>query len=301
MPRRVHHGLPRRRARARCSWSSSAHVATDPHDSRSARLARCSTSAAAPSSASPRSRSACTGARPNSQPRSSRSCRRARPTTHAGRRPGAGSCASVCSTESCRCAAISARSSDRMRSLRSSTSAFHSRQSHGPKIRRQAAEHHGHRQQSLADGVRTRPAWRGTRPTPLDDERAADDDPDDRRGVASRSGRVAAVRAALAPDELADELVDRPTAAADDQRGAHGREHDRPQRPRRGTRARSTATTAARPSATAPSAATCTESSRERSPPTTVTGRERRPSAREEEPARGVQRRRRRRRRRRAR
>ena len=82
--------------------------------------------------ASPRSRSAWPGARPNSQARSSRSWLRARPTTRADRRPGAGSRARVWSTESCRCAAISARSSERMRSLRSSTSAVHSRQSQGP-------------------------------------------------------------------------------------------------------------------------------------------------------------------------
>ena len=34
---------------------------------------------------------------------------------------------------------------------------------------------------------------------------------------------------ALPSDQLADQLVDRATAASDDQRGAHGREHERPE------------------------------------------------------------------------
>ena len=199
---------------------------------------RCSTSAAAASRASPRSRSARAGARPNSHERSSRSWLRARPTTARGSSARRWMSASVWRTESCRCAAISARSSERMRSLRSSTSAFQSRQSHGPKIRPSPPR-------MTATASRPWPTARNApwvarnAPTPATTSAPPTTTRSDRRGV-GRARVVALRHTSLAPDELADQLVDRSPAPADDQGGAHGREHDRPEAARRRTRARST-------------------------------------------------------------
>ena len=87
-------------------------------------------------------------------------------------------------------------------------------------------EDHRHREEALAEGAER--TLRGQeRAHSGDDERAADDDPQDRRGLGCL--RVVARRAPVAAYELADELVDRATAATDDQRGAHRREHDRPE------------------------------------------------------------------------
>ena len=72
------------------------------------------------------------------------------------RRPRAGSSArrwisaSVCSTESCRCAASSARSCERMRSARSSASPRTSRSHHGARISASRDEHDHDRQQHVA-------------------------------------------------------------------------------------------------------------------------------------------------------
>ena len=89
---------------------------------------------------SPRGRRRATRPQPNpggtppsrSQPRNSRSCMRASRTTSRGSSARRCTSASVCNTESCRCAATSARSSERMRSRRSETSWFTSCQRPGP-------------------------------------------------------------------------------------------------------------------------------------------------------------------------
>src|SRR5215217_253190 len=96
-------------------------------------LWRCSTREAIASTAGRRRPSCGTGAR-YSQARSSRSWRRARPTT-SGEASVRWIRARVCSTESCRWAAISARASERMRPRRSSASWLASRVAQGPKIR----------------------------------------------------------------------------------------------------------------------------------------------------------------------
>ncbi len=72
--------------------------------------------------------------RPDSHARSSRSWRRARPATSRGSDERFCISASVCSTESCRCAAISARSCERMRSARSVDRERTSRMIQGAKI-----------------------------------------------------------------------------------------------------------------------------------------------------------------------
>ena len=72
---------------------------------------------------------------PNSQARSSRSCLRARVATRRSSPAWRCSRASVCSTESCRCAATSARSCARTRSDRSAPSSRTSRTTHGPSSR----------------------------------------------------------------------------------------------------------------------------------------------------------------------
>ena len=79
-----------------------------------------STSLAAVSSAAASGRRLAVGrGAPDSHARSSRSWRRARAATSRGSSERCCTRASVCSTESCRCAAISARSCERMRSARS--------------------------------------------------------------------------------------------------------------------------------------------------------------------------------------
>ena len=162
VPRRVHHGLTRRQHQ-RLHVVVEGALAHRPAPVSIGTPSRCSTSAAAPSIASPRSRSACTGARPNSQARSSRSCRRASPTTHAGRRRGAGS-----SRGSAAPSRAGARPSRRARRsgcarLRSSTSACHRRQSHGPEDETRARRSRRRPPRVPDRRRRTRPAWRGTR------------------------------------------------------------------------------------------------------------------------------------------
>ena len=100
-----------------------------------------STSAAAAASASVRPavrRIGAPGRRyppgPYSQVRSSRSCPRASRATSRGESDWRWISARVCSTESCRCAAISARSASRMRSRRSSPRSRTSRTHHGTVI-----------------------------------------------------------------------------------------------------------------------------------------------------------------------
>ena len=92
---------------------------------------RSSTAAAAASTAATRRRPARSCGLPKSQVRSSRSWLRARRTDSAWSLERWIS-ASVCSTESCRCAATSARSSERMRSRRSSPSWRVRRSTSGP-------------------------------------------------------------------------------------------------------------------------------------------------------------------------
>ena len=82
------------------------------------------------------------GARPsNSQERSSRSCGRASCMTACGSSARRWIRASVCSTESCTRAAMSARSSARTRACRSSTRSRAIRSHHGPSSSTIAADH----------------------------------------------------------------------------------------------------------------------------------------------------------------
>ena len=90
-----------------------------------------STSAAARSSAPATLSCPDSPGRRSSQLRSSRSWRRARPATSRGSPARFWISASVCSTESCRCAASSARSCSRMRAERSSVRLCPSRTNHG--------------------------------------------------------------------------------------------------------------------------------------------------------------------------
>ena len=163
------------------------------------------------------------------------------------------------STESCRCAAISARSSDRIRSLRSSTSAFHNRHSHGPKIEREPAEQDGHGNESLADGIE-RVVAEEKRAHARDHERAADV-----RLARSRScpRPRASGAAALRPRPTSSSMTSsiglplRPTISAAPiaaRTTGHTSASDSP-RPIRWESRRI-------PSVTAPSAATCTQSER---------------------------------------
>ena len=69
---------------------------------------------------------------PSSHARSSRSCMRASRTTSRGSSARRCTSASVCSTESCRCAATSARSSARMRSPPFAHEFVHERETSGP-------------------------------------------------------------------------------------------------------------------------------------------------------------------------
>ena len=112
-----------------------------------------STSAAARSSAPATLSSSDSPGRFNSQLRSSRSWRRARPATSRGSPARFWISASVCSTESCRCAATSARSCSRIRAARSNDEA--APQPHHPRAHDQA-EHHAddrHRPDRLAEAV----------------------------------------------------------------------------------------------------------------------------------------------------
>src|SRR6185436_14445398 len=93
-----------------------------------------STSAAAASSAPARVPDFPGAGRSDSHARSSRSWRRARAATSAGSPARRCIIASVWSTESCRCAATSARSCERIRAARSSVSERTSRTIHGAKI-----------------------------------------------------------------------------------------------------------------------------------------------------------------------
>ena len=78
----------------------------------------------------------------SSHARSSRSCMRASRTTSRGSSARRCTSASVCSTESCRCAATSARSSERMRSRRSADELVHEVPDAGPDDQREADQHH---------------------------------------------------------------------------------------------------------------------------------------------------------------
>ena len=87
-----------------------------------------------------------------SHARSSRSWRRASAATSRGSPARFCISASVCSTESCRCAASSARSCVRIRSARSSVSPRPSRSHHGARITVIADDHDEHGERDVAVG-----------------------------------------------------------------------------------------------------------------------------------------------------
>ena len=111
--------------------------------------------------------------------RSSRSCMRARRTTSRGSSARRCTSARVCSTESCRCAATSARSSDRMRSRRSEMSWFSSCHRPGPSTSANptstTAAPITPPRSALHESMLTKNA-----PSPDDDARDARDDPRER-------------------------------------------------------------------------------------------------------------------------
>ena len=117
-----------------------------------------STSAAARSSAAA-TLSPCPGSgRSSSQRRSSRSWRRARPATSRGSPARFWISASVCSTESCRWAATSARSCSRMRAARSNDRLRPSRTNHGASSRPSDRRDDRDRPRSPRRGCAGRPA-----------------------------------------------------------------------------------------------------------------------------------------------
>ena len=87
-----------------------------------------------------------------SHERSSRSCRRASVATSRGSSARFCISASVWSTESCRCAAISARSWERIRSSRSSSSPRTSRSHHGARMSAERDDDDGHREDDVLGG-----------------------------------------------------------------------------------------------------------------------------------------------------
>ena len=113
-----------------------------------------------------------------SQARSSRSCRRARLRACRGASAWRWIRARVCSTESCRWAAISARSSLRMRSRRSSPSWRTRRATQGPNTQGAAEDGGQHRDADLADRGRARRWWRGRAPMPATSRPAPHEHPE---------------------------------------------------------------------------------------------------------------------------
>ena len=139
-----------------------------------------------------------------SHARSSRSWRRASAATSRGSSARFCTSASVCSTESCRCAATSARSCERIRAARSAVSPRTSRSHHGARMIVDRDQHDRDRQDDVARG-RERVVERQEQQRAADDQRGADARPVDRLArqlIAQRAGfRVGGL--GLAPDQRA--------------------------------------------------------------------------------------------------
>ena len=191
------------RAAATSAWPRSLSAQSPTATTSTSTRCCCSTSAAAASSArQPGGRRRLV--RPASQWRSSRSCRRASAAT--SRVVGAFFCtsASVCSTESCRWAAISARSCERMRSLRSAASERARRSTQGAKITPSTTATTSTARTTSRAALSAPVAWRNTMPaaiTSATPKPAARHERGTARASSSGVSASAGDRSAPAPDD----------------------------------------------------------------------------------------------------